>query len=202
MVWTLVEPGVAITAASLITIRPLLRALNISGFSSGSTRNTSHHMGSTALSQTLQNRSQNISTNRSQMQGGGDFALKSWNEISAGGGAGKKGGITGGKGEIGTGLMRTETTAVSETGSEEYILRREREANDEIRGDDRHGSSDGNGVHRDGIGITRTVVVRIQSAPNVIEMGNGGIMKTGGSRDSDRKNDRDRNRSRDRRRGG
>lgn len=34
MVWTLVEPGVAITAASLITIRPLLRALNFSGFDS------------------------------------------------------------------------------------------------------------------------------------------------------------------------
>jgi hypothetical protein len=32
MVWTLVEPGVAISAASLVTIRPLLRALNISGF--------------------------------------------------------------------------------------------------------------------------------------------------------------------------
>ncbi|KUJ14592.1 uncharacterized protein LY89DRAFT_752697 [Mollisia scopiformis] len=34
MVWTLIEPGIAITAASLVTIRPLLRALNLSGFSS------------------------------------------------------------------------------------------------------------------------------------------------------------------------
>jgi hypothetical protein len=34
MVWTLVEPGIAITAASLITIRPLLRALNFKGFDS------------------------------------------------------------------------------------------------------------------------------------------------------------------------
>jgi hypothetical protein len=32
--WTLVEPGIAITAASLITIRPLLRALNFKGFDS------------------------------------------------------------------------------------------------------------------------------------------------------------------------
>ena len=32
MVWTLVEPGVAITAASLATIRPLLRRLRVSGF--------------------------------------------------------------------------------------------------------------------------------------------------------------------------
>ncbi|KAF8860571.1 hypothetical protein BDZ45DRAFT_724503 [Acephala macrosclerotiorum] len=34
MVWTLVEPGVAITAASLVTIRPLLRSLNFTGFES------------------------------------------------------------------------------------------------------------------------------------------------------------------------
>ena len=34
MVWTLVEPGVAIIAASLVTIRPLLRSLNFSGFDS------------------------------------------------------------------------------------------------------------------------------------------------------------------------
>ena len=34
MVWTLVEPGVAIVAASLATIRPLLRALRIRGFDS------------------------------------------------------------------------------------------------------------------------------------------------------------------------
>jgi hypothetical protein len=32
MVWTLVEPGVAITAACLVTIRPLLRSLNFRGF--------------------------------------------------------------------------------------------------------------------------------------------------------------------------
>jgi len=34
MVWTLVEPGVAIIASSLATIRPLLRALRIRGFES------------------------------------------------------------------------------------------------------------------------------------------------------------------------
>jgi hypothetical protein len=34
MVWTLVEPGVAIVASSLATIRPLLRALRIRGFES------------------------------------------------------------------------------------------------------------------------------------------------------------------------
>ena len=34
MVWTLVEPGVAIVAASLATIRPLLRAWRIRGFDS------------------------------------------------------------------------------------------------------------------------------------------------------------------------
>jgi hypothetical protein len=34
MVWTLVEPGVAIIASSLATIRPLLRAMRIRGFES------------------------------------------------------------------------------------------------------------------------------------------------------------------------
>ncbi|OHE91883.1 integral membrane family protein [Colletotrichum orchidophilum] len=34
MVWTLVEPGVAIVASSLVTIRPLLRAWRLSGFTS------------------------------------------------------------------------------------------------------------------------------------------------------------------------
>lgn len=34
MVWTLVEPGVAIVAASLATIRPLLRAMRVTGFDS------------------------------------------------------------------------------------------------------------------------------------------------------------------------
>ncbi|KAJ4388578.1 hypothetical protein N0V93_006036 [Gnomoniopsis smithogilvyi] len=34
MVWTLVEPGVAIVAASLVTIRPLLRQMRFSGFDS------------------------------------------------------------------------------------------------------------------------------------------------------------------------
>ncbi|KAK7749708.1 hypothetical protein SLS53_000287 [Cytospora paraplurivora] len=34
MVWTLVEPGVAITAASLVTIRPLLRQIRLKGFES------------------------------------------------------------------------------------------------------------------------------------------------------------------------
>lgn len=34
MVWTLVEPGVAIVAASLATIRPLLRAMRVAGFDS------------------------------------------------------------------------------------------------------------------------------------------------------------------------
>lgn len=34
MVWTLVEPGVAIVAASLVTIRPLLRLFRLHGFES------------------------------------------------------------------------------------------------------------------------------------------------------------------------
>jgi hypothetical protein len=37
MVWTLVEPGIATIAASLVTIRPLLRAFKIHGFESNDT---------------------------------------------------------------------------------------------------------------------------------------------------------------------
>lgn len=34
MIWTLVEPGVAIVASSLVTVRPLLRKLRLKGFES------------------------------------------------------------------------------------------------------------------------------------------------------------------------
>lgn len=39
MVWTIIEPGIAIVAASLVTIRPLLNALHFKGFNSS--KNTS-----------------------------------------------------------------------------------------------------------------------------------------------------------------
>jgi len=42
MVWTLVEPGVAITAASLVTMRPLLRTLKFPGFESGMSGPAAH----------------------------------------------------------------------------------------------------------------------------------------------------------------
>jgi hypothetical protein len=38
MIWTIIEPAVAITAASLVTIRPLLRTLKIAGFESSERR--------------------------------------------------------------------------------------------------------------------------------------------------------------------
>ncbi|KAI0157657.1 hypothetical protein GGR57DRAFT_51727 [Xylariaceae sp. FL1272] len=49
MIWTLVEPGIAISAASLATIRPLLRRLRIKGFTSSerSYGNTSNHSRNT-----------------------------------------------------------------------------------------------------------------------------------------------------------
>lgn len=37
MIWTIVEPGLGITAASAVTLRPLLRACKIPGFSSANT---------------------------------------------------------------------------------------------------------------------------------------------------------------------
>lgn len=50
MVWTLVEPGIAIIAASLVTIRPLLRLLKLRGF--GSTDRTFGYNSGTARSGT------------------------------------------------------------------------------------------------------------------------------------------------------
>jgi hypothetical protein len=50
MIWTLVEPGVAITAASLATIRPLLRRFNISGFDSLGRSTAARRGGSNPLS--------------------------------------------------------------------------------------------------------------------------------------------------------
>lgn len=41
MVWTIIEPGIAIFAASLVTIRPLLNSWNLRGF--GSSKNTSNY---------------------------------------------------------------------------------------------------------------------------------------------------------------
>lgn len=56
MVWTLVEPGVAIVASSLATIRPLLRAWRIKGFTS--TDNTyGTGLSTTARSAAMRSRS-------------------------------------------------------------------------------------------------------------------------------------------------
>ncbi|KAK6951678.1 hypothetical protein Daesc_006201 [Daldinia eschscholtzii] len=53
MVWTLVEPGVAIVASSLVTIRPLLRQWKIKGFgSSGHSRPTNPFNNSHPMSRT------------------------------------------------------------------------------------------------------------------------------------------------------
>lgn len=40
--WTIVEPGLSIVAASVVTLRPLLRAMKISGFSSTDTYATGY----------------------------------------------------------------------------------------------------------------------------------------------------------------
>lgn len=43
MVWTVIEPGLAIVASSLATIRPLLRAMRIRGFESTEDSNKRSH---------------------------------------------------------------------------------------------------------------------------------------------------------------
>ena len=109
MVWTLIEPGIAITAASLITIRPLLRALNFAGFSSTgytSSRNvTSNNNMSRSMGQ------QNLSQPRD------DFALANWNALSS---------VTGPKEATAKGTIKETTRVISEpvsdAESEQYIL--------------------------------------------------------------------------------
>lgn len=105
MVWTLVEPGVAITAASLITIRPLLRALNFAGF--GSTGNSS------SRNLTSGNISRSIGPSASQKRD--DFHLANWSTLSS---------VVNGpevppKDKDG---VRVGTRRASDTGSEEYIF--------------------------------------------------------------------------------
>ncbi|EHK50607.1 uncharacterized protein TrAtP1_011128 [Trichoderma atroviride] len=59
MTWTVIEPGVAIIAASLATIRPLLRAWRVHGFASTfrSRSRTAHSTPSAYARQTTENRS-------------------------------------------------------------------------------------------------------------------------------------------------
>lgn len=57
MTWTVIEPGVAIIAASLATIRPLLRAMRVHGFGSTGRSRTAHSAPSAYARQTTEDRS-------------------------------------------------------------------------------------------------------------------------------------------------
>jgi hypothetical protein len=105
MVWTLVEPGVAITAASLITIQPLLRALNFTGF--GSTGNSS------SRNLTPGNISGSIGPNISQRRD--DSQIANWSMLSSA----VKGPEVPPKDKGGVGVG---TRPASDTRSEEYIF--------------------------------------------------------------------------------
>jgi hypothetical protein len=109
MVWTLIEPGIAITAASLITIRPLLRALNFTGFNSTghtSSRNlTSNNNISRSVGQ------YNVSQRRD------DFDLANWNALSSVKGAEEA--VVKGRGRVGS---KVRSEPVSDAESERYIL--------------------------------------------------------------------------------
>jgi hypothetical protein len=48
MIWTIIEPGLGITAASIVALRPLLRALKIRGFTSDNDAGPYHHSNSRA----------------------------------------------------------------------------------------------------------------------------------------------------------
>ncbi|KAL7903589.1 hypothetical protein HDV63DRAFT_129662 [Trichoderma sp. SZMC 28014] len=74
MTWTVIEPGVAIIAASLATIRPLLRAWRVHGFGSTGRSRTTHSAPSAYARQTTENRSMPVID---QIFGPDDVSLKS-----------------------------------------------------------------------------------------------------------------------------
>lgn len=106
MIWTLIEPGIAILAASLVTLRPLLRAIKLKGFESDNMY-TSHR-----------STRQNISLRT-------DVPTENWsNSISVGPYTESIGGRvnasqSGAKTSDGP---RAQARPISENGSEEYIL--------------------------------------------------------------------------------
>ena len=65
MVWTLIEPGVAIVAASLATIRPLLRVMRLKGFE------TTRSGKSTNMQSGISNRSRHVPLDDFESQVGG-----------------------------------------------------------------------------------------------------------------------------------
>jgi hypothetical protein len=101
LTWSVVEPGTAITAASLVTIRPLLRKLNIAGFkSSNATSSRLTQTQNTNLRSGLQSATGNAqSSNDAQRQ------KNAWTSVQAL--------------KRNTGVHSKE---VSDGGSEEYIL--------------------------------------------------------------------------------
>lgn len=77
MVWTLVEPGVAIIAASLVTIRPLLRTLKLHGFSSDPSSRAYHFSSSRHQQLSLRNDIPDGNWGESSISAGGGTELKS-----------------------------------------------------------------------------------------------------------------------------
>lgn len=97
MVWTLVEPGVAIVASSLVTIRPLLRKMRLKGFES-TERSRGLHYTPQSASFGATGGSRGGATTRSGTQRGGmpgygpGSSIKLADLESGGGGGGGKGG--------------------------------------------------------------------------------------------------------------
>lgn len=67
MIWTIIEPGVAIVASSLATIRPLLRAMRIRGFESTDHKSTGNSFRRSLHQQPIALRSDDVAlTSQSQ----------------------------------------------------------------------------------------------------------------------------------------
>jgi hypothetical protein len=75
MIWTLVEPGVAIVAASLATIRPLLRAMKIRGFDSTQRYGTGRSSTARSAGKRINNNNNNNNTGQNSIYAPQDVQL-------------------------------------------------------------------------------------------------------------------------------
>ena len=82
MVWTLIEPGVAIVATSLATIRPLLRAMGIRGFQA--TEHSNQALGVSGTHNNNNNNHTGVRTNQSAKRGGYGSATGTSTDIELG----------------------------------------------------------------------------------------------------------------------
>jgi hypothetical protein len=137
MVWTLIEPGVAITASSLVTIRPLLRAWRVPGFVS--TENSGPSTGGM---------SKGKAGSRSRMTGGSKTANSASRETST----------ADGDVELGTSTFRGNQKGASQDNEPVLKTHRSKASNMSRISEGEFSLVDGT-APKDGIQVTRRIEI-------------------------------------------